>query len=74
MKILSVFIVSLVLSACSVSNYEIKGAEYMCKDHGGVAKVDNTIFMSVLCVDGSVWLYKSSNLKGIGVDTHERTE
>lgn len=66
MKFLFVILATLVLSACSVNNYEIKGAEHMCKEHGGVAKVDNTIFMSVLCVDGSAWLYKSSNLKGIG--------
>lgn len=56
----------LFLSACSVNNFEIKGAEYMCKEHGGIAKVDNTIFTSAHCLDGSAWIYSRNNLKGIG--------
>lgn len=65
MNLLITVICALLLSACSVTNMDIKQAEYICKSHAGISEIKADCPL-VVCADGTQMTLSEKNLKGFG--------
>lgn len=49
---LALIVATLLLTACSVEGWQIRTAQEVCKDHGGVDSMTQFMLTTVTCMDG----------------------
>lgn len=53
---LALIVAILLLSACSVEGWQVRTAQEVCKDHGGVDSMSLWLLTTATCMDGKKFI------------------